>query len=456
MQQIPFMMLGTVEISAAAHPNEMKLRGTLLRLDEPSTKAPHGSKGHRIMVTSVLAKQRVATLVNMGLNYAPSLQEHAQRRKVGVITKAWIDGKDLKVEATVWKRDFPEAERDLKRSGLGMSMEIGDVQVEDQNAAVWILSDFCFLGATVLEKTSAAYFKTHAIAAARQKERTDMAEKKKVRTITTTAADLRELVAGSSEKLAEDAVKRIMKPYARQQGEILARLDEIEASVLTLNAKAGETSDDDEEDASACDPTKMKYKGVKAKKAKKDDEDDEDDEDEDEDDDDDDEMDSEIDKGDEEDLGPEEDSEDDEPGKLNREAKNKGNKTTSEDKVGKTVSSARLKASLRREREAIEANATLAKQLKAMRRELKEVKELAAQASESMGRRSVALPGEVQSLLRKGGIDVKDLQASGEKLTVEQVDALLANVGGLPPMKRMELKGLLAHNGLMEEGRVIR
>ncbi len=90
---IPEMIFGyATELAASSHPNELRLRGTLVRLDEPSTKAPHGANGHRIMVSSAVARKTVDTLINMGLNYAPSLQEHAARRKVGVITRAWIEG----------------------------------------------------------------------------------------------------------------------------------------------------------------------------------------------------------------------------------------------------------------------------------------------------------------------------------------------------------------------------
>src|ERR1017187_7194982 len=148
------------------HPNRMQLRGVLCRLDEASTKAPNGSDGHRILVPSDTAKRRLSSLLNMGLNYAQTLDGHAQKRKVGVIDKAWIDGKDLRIEAIIWKHDFPEAEKDLKQKGLGMSMEIGDVHVEDPNANIWTLTDFYFLGATVLMKDKAAYYNTQAIAAA--------------------------------------------------------------------------------------------------------------------------------------------------------------------------------------------------------------------------------------------------------------------------------------------------
>lgn len=119
--------LGVVSLFLEAggqHPNKMRFSGVLVRLNEASTKPPNGAQGHRIYVSSEVAKKRLSTLIGMGVNYAPDLDTHAQRRKVGVIDKAWIDGNDLKVEGHIWKHDFPESETDLKQSGLGMSMEL--------------------------------------------------------------------------------------------------------------------------------------------------------------------------------------------------------------------------------------------------------------------------------------------------------------------------------------------
>src|SRR5271168_3017079 len=91
--------VGVCEPSKAdnEHPNKMPFVGTLLILDEPSNKPPHGSEGHRIYVSTETAKKRLKSIIGTGLNYAPDLEGHAVRRKVGVITGAWIDGKELKI-----------------------------------------------------------------------------------------------------------------------------------------------------------------------------------------------------------------------------------------------------------------------------------------------------------------------------------------------------------------------
>jgi hypothetical protein len=142
------------------NPNKMPFTGVLLMVDVPSTKPPHGSRGHRIFVPRAVARKRLSGLIGMGLNYEPHLESHAPRRKVGVITEAWLDGDKVRVKGFVYKKDFPEVESDFKQGRLGMSMELANVYVDDENADVWHLEDFHFTGATVLKKDAAAYYQT--------------------------------------------------------------------------------------------------------------------------------------------------------------------------------------------------------------------------------------------------------------------------------------------------------
>ncbi len=156
------------------------------------------------------------------------------------------------------------------------------------------------------------------------------------------------------------------------------------------------------------------------------------------------------------DMGPEEDVDDDEPGKLNNEAKNKGRKSSSEDKTGKNVTSGRLAAALERERRTTRKLNAAMEQLEDLQKQMKRMKKQVALAAETQGRKSTALPAEITGLLRKGGIDASELMASGQKLTVDEVDAVLMAVGGLPPEKRIQLKTEMSRRGIMDEGRVQR
>lgn len=154
----------------ANHPNKLPFQGTLLITDEPSQKAPHGSEGHRIYVSKKAAMNSLSDIVGMGINYQPGdLDSHATRHKVGVVTKGWMEGNQVKVAGFIWDRDFPEADKELKgRNDLGMSMELSDVYVDDENSNVWNLTKFRFTGATILKKDAAAYSKT-SLAAQAQK-----------------------------------------------------------------------------------------------------------------------------------------------------------------------------------------------------------------------------------------------------------------------------------------------
>src|ERR1039458_10193077 len=145
----------------ANHPNKLPFEGTLLLTDEASQKAPHGSEGHRIYVSKQAAVKNLSDIVGMAVNYQPeTLAAHATRHKVGVITKAWIEGNKVMVSGFIWDRDFPEAGQLKGRNDLGMSMELADVYVDDEDADVWNLTKFRFTGATILKKDAAAYSKT--------------------------------------------------------------------------------------------------------------------------------------------------------------------------------------------------------------------------------------------------------------------------------------------------------
>jgi hypothetical protein len=446
---------GGISVVASTHPNKMKFSGVLVRLDEPSDKPPSGSNGHKILVTTELAKARLNSIKGMGLNYAPSLDGHAQRRKVGVIQKAWIDGRNLHVEGTIWKHDFPEAEKDLKQAGLGMSMEIGDVEVEDQHASVWKLSDFQFLGATILFRNAAAYHKTLAIAASKERDK-QMAQvaKKKV------AAGAKEQTGLSKQDvalIAAEAAKIIVMPLAKaiqRQTTVLAsfstKLEEME-----LDRIAAGTAVD--EDVDAADMSEMTEPPMKAAENEKEHhesdggDDDDDDEDGDEED-----MESAVDKGGLEEMGPdlEESEEGDDPGDFNKGTKNHGSQTEPDDKVGKDEHKAVLGSAYNSLKKRFAAMAGQFNDLKAENKRLKkkvgQIQSQVIKASSEIGRRSVS--ADISSLLRKHNYDSSEIFASGQPLTVEAVDAMLANQPGLSTVERMTLKNKMLQAGAMEQG----
>jgi hypothetical protein len=166
----------------AGHPNRVGFRGVLTLVDVPSDKAPAGARGHRVVLTRAAAERALASLLGMGVDYAPTLDRHDVRRKVGVITRAEIVGRNLELGGHLFARDFPDVVREMEKAGgagrsaelagaarrsspgsgeaLGMSYEIADARVEDVRAEFWILTSVTFTGAAILRREKAAYQRT--------------------------------------------------------------------------------------------------------------------------------------------------------------------------------------------------------------------------------------------------------------------------------------------------------
>ena len=157
------------------HPNREAFRGVLTLVDVPSDKPPSGSRGHRVVLTRAAAEAALASLLGMGLDYAPSLDRHDTRRKIGVITRAEIVGKTLELGGHLFARDFPEIVKEIGKSrragespattrtatrALGMSYEITDARVADIRSSIWTLTHVTFTGAAVLRRDKAAYHDT--------------------------------------------------------------------------------------------------------------------------------------------------------------------------------------------------------------------------------------------------------------------------------------------------------
>ncbi len=153
----------------AGHPNREPFRGVLTLVDAASDKPPAGARGHRVLLTRAAAEAGLPSLLGMGLGYAPSLDRHDARRKVGVITRAEIVGRNLELGGYLFAKDFPEIVREIGKSGsglralaasgekLGMSYEIADARVADVRSQVWTLTHVTFTAAAILRRNKAAY-----------------------------------------------------------------------------------------------------------------------------------------------------------------------------------------------------------------------------------------------------------------------------------------------------------
>ena len=156
------------------HPNREPFRGVLTLVDTPSDKPPAGSRGHRVILTRAAAERALPSLLGMGLDYSPTFDRHDARRKVGVITRAEINGKELELSGYLYAKDFPEIVQQIEsgfihasesRRGrpanpLGMSYELSDASVADVRAKIWTLTRVTFTGAAILRRDKAAYRNT--------------------------------------------------------------------------------------------------------------------------------------------------------------------------------------------------------------------------------------------------------------------------------------------------------
>lgn len=101
------------------HPNRTAFQGVLTVVDMPSQVAPSGAKGHLVVLTKRAAQAALASLLGMALDYSPTLDRHDVRRKVGVITRAEIIGRNLEVGGYLFARDFPEIVEEIAKTEGG-------------------------------------------------------------------------------------------------------------------------------------------------------------------------------------------------------------------------------------------------------------------------------------------------------------------------------------------------
>ncbi|MGA9391494.1 MAG: hypothetical protein WBV69_13725 [Candidatus Sulfotelmatobacter sp.] len=103
------------------HPNRTGFRGVLTMVDVPSQRAPSGARGHLVVLTRKAAEAALPSLLGMGVDYSPSLDRHDVRRKVGVITRAEVVGRNLELGGYLFAKDFPEIVEEIAKSGNGGS-----------------------------------------------------------------------------------------------------------------------------------------------------------------------------------------------------------------------------------------------------------------------------------------------------------------------------------------------
>lgn len=161
----------------AGHPNRLPFRGVLTLVGVASQRSPSGSKGHRVMLTRSATDSALPSLLGMALDYAPSLDSHDVRRKIGIITEASIvplhagsqahATGQLAISGYLFAHDFPDVVDEIRAqaaraagSTLGMSYEMTQVEVPNKESMIWTATAFTFTGAAILRRDKAAYPQT--------------------------------------------------------------------------------------------------------------------------------------------------------------------------------------------------------------------------------------------------------------------------------------------------------
>ncbi len=171
MNQLEAMAVAMPDV--AGHPNRLPFRGVLTLVGIASQRSPNGARGHRVMLTRAATESALPSLLGMALDYAPSLDAHDARRKIGIITEANIipmpqsktSGAtgQIAVVGYLFAHDFPDVVKEIQSqpaSTLGMSYEIANVTVPNQETPIWAVTNFTFTGAALLRRDKAAYPQT--------------------------------------------------------------------------------------------------------------------------------------------------------------------------------------------------------------------------------------------------------------------------------------------------------
>lgn len=136
----------------------MNFHGCLTFLDVPSDRCPHGSLGHKIVMTSRVAEQALPSLIGCELNFRRSLDGHSSDLKGGTITRALIANGRLEVFGWLHAEEIAEA---ISRVELGLSYEIKNAVMEDMRQPIWTIARFSgFVGAAIVLRKKAAYSNT--------------------------------------------------------------------------------------------------------------------------------------------------------------------------------------------------------------------------------------------------------------------------------------------------------
>ena len=139
----------------------MKFRGVLTLIGKVSDGTVGGARGHRIILPEAAAKEALAGLVGLSINFTTSADGHDILNKCGEISGAEIVDAELRI-CGLMSRDCPSVIAALlaRPDDFGMSYEMEAVHIACIRSEVWTITKTSFTGAAILLKSAAAYRET--------------------------------------------------------------------------------------------------------------------------------------------------------------------------------------------------------------------------------------------------------------------------------------------------------
>ena len=172
--ELEAMALAMPEV--AKHPNRLPFHGVLTLVGIASQRPPSGARGHRVMLTRKATETALPSLLGMALDYAPALDAHDARRKIGIITEAEIvpmrsrrigqpapTAARLRSADTCMRTTFRRWWTELRAgqwSRWGCRTRSRTRMWSSPASPIWTVTSFTFTGAAVLRREKAAYPET--------------------------------------------------------------------------------------------------------------------------------------------------------------------------------------------------------------------------------------------------------------------------------------------------------
>ena len=226
---------GLSDIKMSSEPNKMVIEGCIAKIGEPSTGAPCGADGKKVVFTEDAVKQCGGSFVGMPLNctfpddmwggYGSEVFTGHGDTNIGYIRKIKSVDNNLMAELVVWKEKFPEEAFMIVNGmdALGFSVEWYATSYHDEGE-IRYMEEFQGIGCALLWKNVAAFSETFISKLAASKQKQDRSD-------TMTEQEKKEII--------DAVVSAMTDKVAEKVSEISASVDKI-AETIEAQGKANE------------------------------------------------------------------------------------------------------------------------------------------------------------------------------------------------------------------------